>query len=445
MSDIMDLDLVRLAGRLRRREVSAREVVEASLARIGRFDPALNAFREVYAEDALAQARSLDESGDSPGQLFGVPVAVKDNIDIVGRVTRSGFGARGRRPASEDAAIVRQLRESGAIILGHTNMHEGALGATTDNPHHGRTHNPHRLGATPGGSSGGSAAAVAVGFCPLALGTDTLGSIRLPAAYCGIVGFKASHGRLSNDGVEPLCGRFDQVGPMARSVADLRLVAAALEGRQLPPLPDDLSALRVGRLTAFDEVELDDDVRRAFENSLYRLHLAEIVVTEMSIDDLAADRLRRAGLLLAEAEAAARLKEDRSRYPNAFSENFAALLDYGAGAGEDKLASAHQLIDKARQGFDLLFEEIDLLIAPTAPQTAFSFDDRAPANQADLTALANIAGAPAISLPILSVDLPVGLQIIGPRGADDRVLSAAAVMERDFDFRAPPLILEEML
>ena len=440
MSDSIDLDLVTLAKRLRRREVSALEVTEACLARIEKFDPAINAFRHVLAEEARDQAKS----GEGHRPLDGIPIAVKDNIDIAGQVTRSGLGPRAERPAERDAEIVGRLRAAGAVILGHLNMHEGALGATTDNPHYGKTHNPWRSGFTPGGSSGGSGAAVAAHFCPLTLGTDTMGSVRLPAAYCGVVGYKPTNGLLSNVGIEPLCRKLDQVGPLARSVADIRLLMEALDVWPASGMARELSGLRFGRLMEFDQVELNDDVRRAFENALYRLHQADVEFQDVSIEGLQPDRLRRAGLLLAEAEAAEHFAEDRARFSSAFSDRFTSMLDYGARTSPEKLDEAESLLEHVRKKFDALFEKIDLLIAPTAPQAAFSFDDEAPANQADLTALANIAGAPAISLPILSTDLPVGLQIIGRRGADDLVLQAAALMELDLNFKGEPLILEEM-
>lgn len=440
----MDLDLVKMTRLLQQREITAVEVTAACLDRMRQYDPALKAFRQVRSDEALAEAAASDRRGERLGILDGVPVAVKDNTNVVGLVTRSGLGARGEQAAERDADIVQRLRAAGAVILGHLNMHEGGLGAITDNPHNGRTNNPWRLGFTPGGSSGGSAVAVAAGFSPIALGTDTLGSVRLPAAYCGVVGYKPSHGRLINDGIEPLCRRLDQIGPIARSVADLRLFMEALEGKRTPSRPIDLDELRIGRLREFDDVVLSDDVRRAFENSLYRLTQAEVITTDVSIEGLQPHRLHLASLLLAEAEAAHHFVEDRQRFPDAFSTDFATMLDVGARAEKKKILEAEQLIANVREKFEVLFEGIDLLITPTAPQTAFSFDAKVPNNQVNLTALANVAGAPAISLPIPSVDLPVGLQLIGRRGADDLLLQAARSMERDLGFEAQPLVLEEM-
>lgn len=444
MSDVMDLDLVALSRRLDSGDISGRAVTEVCLRRIERFDSAIHAFCQLDADGARSQAAISERRQQRIGPLDGVPIAVKDNINIGGLVTRNGLGTRAERPAARDAEIVARLRAAGAVILGHLNMDEGALGATTDNPHHGKTHNPWRLGHTPAGSSGGSAAAVVARLCPLALGTDTMGSVRLPAAYCGIVGFKPSQGLLSNDGIEPLCRRLDQVGPMARSVSDLRLFFETLNILVVPHRTTELSLLRVGRLVEFDEVQQDDDVRRAFANAFHRLSQAGIEIVDVSIPGFCPSKVRRAGLLLAESEAAATFAADREEFPEAFSKAFATMLDYGARATKEKLGEVERLIDDTRTGFDRMFETIDLLIAPTAPQSAFSFEDDVPSNQADLTALANMAGAPAISLPIPSAGLPVGLQLIGRRGDDALLLRAAELMEEDLCFKGEDMMLEEL-
>ncbi len=441
----MDLDLVTLAGRLAGGRVSTSQAIEACLQRIERFDQGINAVRQLDVDGVRRQARSCDLRHRRLGPLDGIPVVVKDNIDIAGLVSRSGLGPRHEQPAARDAGIVAELRAAGALILGHAAMHEGALGATTDNPHYGRTHNPWRLGHTPGGSSGGSAAAVAARLCPLALGTDTMGSVRLPAAYCGLVGFKPSHGLLGNDGIEPLCRRLDQVGPMTRTVGDLRLFFKTLNVLPASSLATvDFGRLRFGRLVEFDEVELSDDVRRAFENGVHRLSQADVTLLDVSIPGFQPNKVRRSGLLVSETEAAASFAADRERFPEAFSSDFAALLDYGASADREKLGEAEQRIDDARKGFDELFDTIDLLVTPTAPQSAFSFDDEVPSNQADFTALANMASAPAISLPIPSADLPVGLQLIGRRGNDALVLSVAELMEQDLCFKGDDLLLDDI-
>ncbi|MEM9626806.1 MAG: amidase [Pseudomonadota bacterium] len=437
----MDLDLVTLSHRLTRREVSAVELVDACLARIENVDPLINAVREIDTPRVRAAAHESDARKDRLGPLDGVPITAKDNIDIEGLVTRSGLGPRSETTASDDADVIRRLREAGAIILGHTNMHEGALGATNDNLHTGRTHNPWRQGHTPGGSSGGSAAAVAGGLCTIALGTDTMGSIRLPACYCGLVGYKPGRRQISNDGIEPLCKSLDQVGPITRSVADLGTWCEAMAGLNPTRNEVDLRTLRIARLANVDDVDMAVDVQATFVDILTTLSQdgVDIAVRDLPGCDLGITR--RDGLLVIEAEAAAHFQEDRKRYPNAFSTSFEQLLEYGAAADADRLAKAEMIIDQVEKELDAMFRKTDLLIIPTAPQTAFSFDAPVPSNQADLTALANIAGTPAVSLPI-GVDqsgLPIGMQVIGAQGTDDMVIAAAATLEKMIGFELPTL------
>ncbi|MGI9502116.1 MAG: amidase [Geminicoccaceae bacterium] len=440
MNDVTRYDLTTLSAMLARRELSALDLTDACLARIEQWNPVLNAFRHIDVGHARDQANAADARPHRQSPLDGIPIAAKDNIDIEGLVTRSGIGPRAEEPATEDADVIKKLRAAGAIILGHTNMHEGALGATNDNPHDGRTYNPWRIGHTPGGSSGGSAAAVAARLCPLALGTDTMGSIRLPAAYSGVAGYKPGLRQISNLGIEPLCRTLDQVGPIARTVSDLCLGFETITATS-PTDEVDLRAQRIARPTFIDEIEIEDEVRKAFEGVLRIIESRESDVSPVVIDGYDPGQTRRAGLLLIEAEAADHFRDDRARFPSSFSDMFATLLDYGAGADGERITKANVLITGVRRAFDAVFEVADLLLMPTAPQTAFSFDHRAPSNQADLTALANFAGAPAISFPI-GLDregLPIGLQVIGARGSDARVLAAAAAIEILVDFNLPDL------
>lgn len=440
MNDVTELDLVTLSDQLAKRQLSARELTDSYYGRIERWNPSLNAFRHIDIERARQQAKTSDARKHRLGPLDGIPIAAKDNIDIEGLITRSGFGPRGERPADQDADVIHRLRAAGAIILGHTNMHEGALGATNDNPHCGRTHNPWCRGRTPGGSSGGSATAVAARLCPLALGTDTMGSIRLPAAYSGVTGFKPGRGLISNKGIEPLHRAFDQVGPIARSVADLGLWFEAMTATS-PTDEVDLRTLRLARPSHIDEIDIEDDVRLAFESVFCVIRNVGSDVMPVTIEGYDPGQARRAGLLLIEAEAADHFRDDRAGFPAAFSDGFAALLDYGADADDERMTRARALIADVRRTLDVVFEKIDLLLMPTAPQTAFSFDDPVPSNQADVTALANFAGAPAVSLPI-GLDrenLPIGLQLIGAPGRDAVLLAAAAAIESMIGFRLPDL------
>ena len=221
MNDIIYASATRIAQAIRHKEISAEEVVQAHLDRIGQVNGALNAVVQLCADRAVSEAKAADEAlarGDSVGPLHGVPMTLKDSLDTEGIISTGGTKGRESFVPSEDSVVAARLRAAGAILLGKLNMHECALGATTDNPHHGPTHNPWRAGYTPGGSSGGCGAAVAAGLVLAALGTDTLGSVRLPAAYCGIVGLKATMGLISTRGVVPLSPSLDHIGPLCRSV-----------------------------------------------------------------------------------------------------------------------------------------------------------------------------------------------------------------------------------
>ena len=233
MHDLAFRPITELSRGLDTGSVDAETLTRTFLDRISGAGRGLNCFITLCEDTALDAARAAAmraASGGRLGVLDGIPVALKDNIDVAGVPTSNGFGGPPYRIPDEDAEVVRRLRASGAVILGKLNMHEGAMGATNDNPHHGRAINPHHSGHSPGGSSGGSGAAVAGGLCCAALGSDTGGSVRIPASYCGIVGLKPSFGLISTRGVVPLSHRLDHVGPLARTVADTAVMLGVLAG-----------------------------------------------------------------------------------------------------------------------------------------------------------------------------------------------------------------------
>jgi aspartyl-tRNA(Asn)/glutamyl-tRNA(Gln) amidotransferase subunit A len=339
---------------------------------------------------------------------------------------------------------VRRLRAAGAVLLGKLNMHEGALGATTDNLHHGKTENPSRPGYTPGGSSGGSGAAVAARLCAAALGTDTMGSVRLPAAYCGVVGLKASFGIVGQRGLHLLCRELDCIGPLTRSVGDAGLMLAAMAGYD----PDDptslaladelvidspgteLEGLKVGILENYAEVETEVDVAAAFDRAIDLVRDSGAEIVSLALPDYAPTRARRAGLLVTEAEGWVIHEAGLLEAPTAYSPEFRGMLEFGRDIGAARLVKAQQTVH--RLGFEVrrLLREVDLIASPTAAQTAFPFSEPAPANQADYSALANFAGAPAISLPMgLSGEgLPTALQLMGRPFGEAPLLAAAAAV-----------------
>jgi aspartyl-tRNA(Asn)/glutamyl-tRNA(Gln) amidotransferase subunit A len=359
------------------------------------------------------------------GGLAGLTVAVKDNIDVAGMPTTAGFAAHTARIARQDAPCVAALRRAGTRILGKVAMHEGALGATTDVPR--LCHNPLRHGFTPGGSSGGSGAAIAANLADLAIGTDTMGSVRIPAAYCGVVGFKPTAGLIPRTGIVPLSPSFDHVGMLARTP---RLAAHGLAAmvaddpddpasrpaprgwQAVPGTPPSIAGLRIGLPQPVLDAPMEAAIRAAWSQAAQRLRDLGASVGPVAVRGWEPGAARRAGLLLIEAEAAT-LHADLLADPAAASAAFRAALQYGRDAGAVRLMRARFRLDEARAGALRALDACDALLMPTAPQRAFAFGTPTPPDQADFTALANIAGLPAIALPWPAEGLPASVQFVG--------------------------------
>lgn len=329
----------------------------------------------------------------------GLRLAVKDNIEVSGMPCAAGVQAWRGRVAERDAPCVARLKAAGYTVVGKTLMDEAALGALGDNPFFGRCHNPRRHGYTPGGSSAGSAAAVAAGVCDAALGTDTLGSVRIPAAYCGVVGFLPSPGVIPLEGVIPLAPSFDRVGVLAPSIE----AAAKVAG--IPPRHE---RLKVGVLPGIEDAAA---VLRGAGHELRPI---------APVDWKA---LRRAALLLVEREGAHAL----AHLLPSLSPPVRAALEFGRDASPERVMRARARIEEFRDWM----QGCDVVVLPTTPQPAFAFDTPAPENQADYTAPASVLGLPAISVPFGRAQdgLPLGVQLVGRRGADALLLGAAAALE----------------
>jgi aspartyl-tRNA(Asn)/glutamyl-tRNA(Gln) amidotransferase subunit A len=455
MTDLTAQPITSLAEALIAGETTAAALTDAFLTRIAAHDPDWRCFIMVTAEAARRQAAHSDarrRAGQSLGPLDGIPLAIKDNIAVAG-VARTGGIAAWRDPvAPADAFCVARLRAAGAVILGTLNMHEAALGATSDNPWFGRCRNPLHPGFTPGGSSGGSAAALAGALCAGTLGTDTMGSVRIPAAYCGVYGLKPSYGLISTGGVMPLSWTLDHVGPLARSLDDLALLTAVLAGWDpdcadsrmapaglqpagfVPPLPVDLKGRRIGIGDLWDRVSCEPAVIQAFEQAKDRLVRAGAVLVPARLPGLDPGQARRAGLLVSEAEGAVFHADRLTADPEGFSAGLRTLLSYGRNAGSLRLVQAQRRIAEANLAVNRAFVEqgLEALLLPTAPQVAFAHDAPAPANQADFTCLANFTGRPAVSLPLgFSPDgLPCAVQFVGTPFQDSALLSLAMGFER---------------
>jgi aspartyl-tRNA(Asn)/glutamyl-tRNA(Gln) amidotransferase subunit A len=376
-----------------------------------------------------------------PGPLAGVTVAVKDNIAVAGMPFTAGLAAYRARIADADAPCVRALRAAGAAILGKTAMDEGALGASGIAPGFPPCRNPLDQARSPGGSSGGSAAAVAAGFVPMAVGTDTMGSVRIPAAYCGVVGLKPTAGLVGRSGVEPLSDTLDTVGAIAATPLDAArlleaLVGADPEDAQWRPAPAGWRArpgtlpggLRIGLATPGRAVAVEDAIADALTRSVAQLRGAGITVQDVALPRWDPGATRRAGLLLTEAEAAAShaaFLDD----PDAASPSYRGALAYGRDAGSVRLVRALGRLARARAEALAALDTVDALLLPTAPQRAVPHGLPPPADQADFTALANVAGLPAIAVPVPCRDgLPASVQIIGRPWSEALLVALATLL-----------------
>lgn len=418
-------------------------LTQACLDQIAARNGALNAFWHVGSEQALADAAASDARaarGERISPLDGIPIAVKDNIAVAGWPCTAGMQTRRGQRAETDAFVVQRLRKHGAVLLGKTALNEAVLGADGDNPHYGPCFHPLQQGFSPGGSSAGSAVAVAAGMALGALGTDGLGSVRIPAAYCGVAGFKPSAARVSQRGVVLASRRLESVGPLAPAVADLHVlyhVIAALDpldpqSRSVPLKHLEQDEWRIGYLPASALPGLMPDVRAVYEASLTRLERTLGPLREVEFNDLVSTPRRRAGLLVCEAEMAHLHGDALAAQPHLLSPALRRMLEFPWNKSAVDLAAAQFEVDQAVLPLRALFRDLDVLLTPTTPQVAFAFGTPVPTTQADYTALANCAGTPALSLPcgFSAGGWPVGLQLLGPVGSDLQLLMLGERMEQ---------------
>lgn len=417
-------------------------ILESCLGSIRARNAELNAL--VWTDEkgarACAEASAARHARAAPlSAIDGLPIAVKANVAVKGAPWTAALTPFKDRTAGEDATAVAELRRAGAVIVGVANMHEAALGATTTSPLYGQAKHPHDSRLTPGGSSGGSAAAVASGMALAAIGTDTMGSVRLPSAYCGIAGFKPSFGRVSRRGVELLSWSLDHVGFHAASSSVLRDLLAATRfdsgdpyAEAYAPAPEGSVALHGLRVAAVQtpDVVLQDGVAACFEAAISAISNAGARVGDVSLAmDMA--RARRRGLLISEAEFASLRGDQLDAFLGDTSPAFRHMIAWGARQSAARLAAAMGVFGEVRLEARKIFADADIAVMPTTPHTAFPYTEPAPETQADLTVFANLAGLPATTIPmgLAANGLPAGLQIFGPRGSDHLVLSAAESIE----------------
>jgi aspartyl-tRNA(Asn)/glutamyl-tRNA(Gln) amidotransferase subunit A len=437
--------IVDAAASLRRGSLRAVDLVDAALAAIDEHDGRTNAFISVHADQARAEARTADRElarGVDRGPLHGIPMSLKDLIDAAGVVTTAGSRVLADRIATADAPVVTRLREAGAVIIGRTNLHEFALGTTSEDSAFGPVRHPADPVRSAGGSSGGSAVAVALGMGLASIGTDTGGSIRIPAAACGVVGLKPSAGDVPTAGVIPLSPSFDHVGPLATSVGDAAVVWAVIAG--LTPAPLETvrpSGLRFARLGGYFNAPLAPAVRAAFETAMSRLEAAGIEIRPGEIAGAASIAEAYVNTVLPEAAAWHATYLD-ARGP-LYTPVVRARLQSGRTIPAVAYLAARDVIEAIRRAVDAALASFDALVLPTLPLLApplgaadveidQASGDRLTVRAAMLkhTQPFNLSGHPAISLPLAVSGLPVGLQIVGPRNDTARLLALAAACEK---------------
>jgi aspartyl-tRNA(Asn)/glutamyl-tRNA(Gln) amidotransferase subunit A len=458
---MIDLSISEAAELLRQKKISPVDLATACLDRIERLNPVLNAFITITYEGAMAQARVAEDEiqrGQWRGPLHGIPVGLKDLIDTAGVRTTCGSALFADRVPTEDAEVVRRLKHAGAVLLVKQNLQEFAYGGTSVSSYYGAVHNPWNPKHIAGGSSGGSAAAVAAGMCFGAIGTDTGGSVREPAAFCGIVGFKPTYGRVSTRGVFPLSWSLDHVGPICRNVRDAALMLEAIAGydvldvtsvdwptEEYAKYVNSLSAktdFRIGLVRQPFFADLHDEIETAINEAIE-------IVRKMSAQVIEVD-LPAVPTAVQAPEVYAVHKKYYANSPELYLPWMRERLAQAAIADTDAYVSDRFALERVRRTINEVFAEVDLIITPTTPVPPITIEEAsnmspAPAGEVWLrnTRPFNAYGLPTISIPcgLTRAGLPIGLQIAGPRFGEGRVLAFAHAFEQATDWhkRTPTL------
>ncbi len=445
----MTKSIVEVAELIRSRKICPVELSEECLDRIAAQNEKLNAFITVTADTAIEQARACEveiQRGEWRGPLHGVPVALKDLFDVAGVPTTAASAQFKHRVATSDAIVVSRLEAAGAVLLGKQNMHEFAYGGSSVVSAYGPVRNARNPEYIAGGSSGGSATAVAAGLCFAALGTDTAGSVREPAALCGVVGLKSTFGLVSTEGTFPLAPSYDHVGPITRTVRDAALVLSAIAGNRqnyLDEMSNDTRSLRIGVPRNYFLDDLESEVATAFEESLRVIGKLAASVRDIHLD-VNPDRTLQA------AESFAVHAEFVARTPELYQPETLRRIRTGENFTADEIWRAGEELNKMRKEIGTAFEEIDLIVTPTTPIPAPRLDglQRNPDQLRPREILLlrntrpfNVWGLPAISIPcgITKSGLPIGLQIAGAHGAESLVILLAHAYEQATDKRTPDL------
>ncbi len=451
--ELISLDLHQAAELVKKKEISPVELTQAHLERVQRYDPILNAFITLTPELALQQARQAETeilAGEYRGALHGIPLGLKDLFETQGIRTTAGSTFFAEYFPESDARVVEKLKSAGAVLLGKLNMHEIALGVTNENPHYGSCLNPHDTRRISGGSSGGNAAALAAGLCMGALGSDTGGSIRIPASLCGVVGLKPTYGRVSLRGVIPLSWNLDHAGPMARRVRDAAILLQAIAGYDAQDawsvdrpvehyLGDGLENLEGWRIAlAGDEYFTDPEIVDGEVLEAVRQAANQFEQLGASVEVVPFAHAREAAIangLMTPSDAAAFHHQRLADNPNGFGQDVLKRLQTGAAYTSTEYALARRMQTILRCQFVEFFNDYDLLLTPATPITAPLSNPTEAADRPRLltrfTAPFNLTGLPALSVPCgWSHDkLPIGLQLVGKPWQEAKLLAAGELYE----------------
>ncbi len=471
MKRLNELTIAEAHRMFNRGDISSVDVTQACLDEIHSLDGSLHAFLDTYAEDALMSAKQADirrERGDINGQLDGIPIALKDNLLHQGKTVTAGSKILSGYVSVTDATVVRKLKEQGVVILGRTNMDEFAMGSSTERSVYGPTRHPRDPDRVPGGSSGGSAVATAANFCLASLGSDTGGSIRQPASFCGVVGFKPTYGRVSRSGLIAMASSFDQIGPLTRSVEDAAIIFEAIQGQDPldqttsdhmlfhPAWRDDLNGVRIGLPRQAWEGGMSNGVRKTVSTAVEVMESAGATVVEINLPYT--DEALAAYYILMSCEVSANLARfDGMRYGLRLEdlplfETYAQTRAEGFGAevkrrillGTYALSQgyydayylqAKKVQTLIRHAYETALRDVDVLLMPTTPTTAFKIGEKtvdplAMYLEDIFTVGANVTGLPAVSVPCGFFEgLPVGMHLIGRPFGEAELLAFARVYE----------------
>lgn len=445
------------AAQLRRKKMSPVELAQQALARIEELNPRLNAFITVTAERALGEAKAAEREirrGKYRGVLHGIPITLKDNIWTKGVRTTAGSKILKNFVPSADADVAMRLSKAGAVLLGKTNLHEFAYGITTENPHYGSAHNPWDVRCMPGGSSGGSAIAVAAGMGFASVGTDTGGSLRIPPSFCGVVGFKPTFGRVSCNGVVPLAVTLDHVGPIARTVEDAAIMLDAICDCEKQPgnfyralrgasrTKKRRAKFRLGWPRDYFLNRVDDEVKRAAEGAARQFEKMGARIEEVSLPHVEESSEPSTQIALAEAS---EYHESQGYFPERaeeYGEDVRGRLKMGSTVRAVEYLKAQQVREQVREDFRKAFESVDAILAPTTPvaaprigQDSVTIGGESQPVRGALVRLnrpGNFTGFPVITIPcgFTRSGLPIGMSLHGPEWGEAQLLGIAFAYEQ---------------